>query len=309
VLTAEPWYRYEAGAWPAARPLWANGSIRLDRFVIGRGPLREVEGPVSRGPVLAFPRAGVRLIPEDRPPFVADPTVAVLLNPGERTRRQALGPLGDVTDWISLEPELLFEIRPDLERSWARPFVATHVAYSTRAFLLLRHAVRHAEREAPCSELLEKALLRVVEAVVGPFSPWARHQKRHPTPAEHHLVERVKELVVADPAARHTLDSMAQHVGCSRFHFAHVFRRVTGRTPHAYVTHLRLRQALPPVLEARSDLAALALESGFSSHSHFTASFRRTFGVPPSRLRRMAGSVTRATLRRVLEDAGRNGGA
>ncbi|HEX6201030.1 MAG TPA: helix-turn-helix transcriptional regulator, partial [Thermoanaerobaculia bacterium] len=164
-------------------------------------------------------------------------------------------------------------------------------------------AVRHAERESPSPKLLEEALLRVAAAVVGP----AGRPPEPPAPAERLLVEKVKELFVSDPGARYTLESIALHVGCSRFHLAHVFRRVTGRPPHAYLTQVRLRQALPRVLEARSDLAALALESGFSHHSHFTASFRRTFGLPPARLRRSMGSVTRGTLRRVLEDAGRNG--
>jgi AraC-like DNA-binding protein len=34
--------------------------------------------------------------------------------------------------------------------------------------------------------------------------------------------------------------------------------------------------------ESRGNLTALALELGFASHSHFTDTFRRAFGVAPS---------------------------
>jgi AraC-like DNA-binding protein len=121
-------------------------------------------------------------------------------------------------------------------------------------------------------------------------------------------VEKVKELVAADPGARHTLDSIALHVGCSPYHLSRVFRRASGRTLHAYLTHLRLREWLPRALEPGSDLAAVAFESGFSSHSHFTATFRQTFGLTPSGLRRVAGSEAEARLRRFVEDSRRRKG-
>jgi AraC-like DNA-binding protein len=54
---------------------------------------------------------------------------------------------------------------------------------------------------------------------------------------------------------------------------------------HRYLTRLRLRAALERLPDA-SDLTALALELGFSSHSHFTDAFRREFRRTPSEARR-----------------------
>jgi len=51
------------------------------------------------------------------------------------------------------------------------------------------------------------------------------------------------------------------------------------------VDHAGLRAALERLPENDRDLSMLALELGFSSHSHFTASFTREFGVPPSALK------------------------
>ena len=73
-------------------------------------------------------------------------------------------------------------------------------------------------------------------------------------------------------------------MGTSPFHLARVFRRESGLTIHAYVHQLRLRTALERVMD-REDLSRVAVDLGYATHSHFTASFRRSFGVPPSSLR------------------------
>ena len=82
-----------------------------------------------------------------------------------------------------------------------------------------------------------------------------------------------------------SLDELAREAHCSPYHLARVFRRETGRTIHAYLVQLRLREAVER-LDRATDLTALALSLGFASHSHFTDAFRRAFGVAPSSLRR-----------------------
>jgi AraC-like DNA-binding protein len=53
---------------------------------------------------------------------------------------------------------------------------------------------------------------------------------------------------------------------------------------HQYVTQLRLSRTLAEIPHTH-DLTALALDVGFSSHSHFSAAFRRAFGMTPSQFR------------------------
>jgi AraC-like DNA-binding protein len=87
-------------------------------------------------------------------------------------------------------------------------------------------------------------------------------------------------------------------VGVSVFHLCRVFRSVTGGTIHQHREQLRLRAALPAVMESDDDLLSIGLRLGFSSHSHFTAAFRRRFTITPSALRRLrrAGAVTRGVV-------------
>jgi AraC-like DNA-binding protein len=93
------------------------------------------------------------------------------------------------------------------------------------------------------------------------------------------------------------MGQIAGAIGVSRFHLSRVFRSTTGFSLHGYRNQLRLRAALERIADPQTRLPSLASELGFSSHSHFTAAFRETFGVAPSELR---GPVTRAKLQDVL---------
>jgi AraC-like DNA-binding protein len=100
------------------------------------------------------------------------------------------------------------------------------------------------------------------------------------------VVEDAKALLTARYAERLTLDQLGRAVNVSPFHLARSFRRHTGYTLHEYRTQLRLRAALERLAQGDEDLVVIARAVGYSSHSHLTASFRRVFGVPPSRMRR-----------------------
>jgi AraC-like DNA-binding protein len=63
------------------------------------------------------------------------------------------------------------------------------------------------------------------------------------------------------------------------------FRRITGQTMTSYRHALRVQLALERLRESPSDLTDLALELGYSSHSHFTQVFRRHIGITPSEVR------------------------
>jgi AraC-like DNA-binding protein len=79
---------------------------------------------------------------------------------------------------------------------------------------------------------------------------------------------------------------VARQLGCSYSRLSAEFKRRTGKTLHQYRIQLRLRRAFVELLAGRDGLADLASSLGFSTHSHFTSSFRAAFGLPPSDLGR-----------------------
>ena len=86
------------------------------------------------------------------------------------------------------------------------------------------------------------------------------------------------------------LTEVAQEVAASPFNFARIFQQQTGLPIHRYLTLLRLRASLELLFDGQDDLTKLALDLGFSSHSHFTNIFRREFGHAPSEVRKNASS-------------------
>ena len=71
----------------------------------------------------------------------------------------------------------------------------------------------------------------------------------------------------------------------SPFQLCLIFRRETGTTLHGFRERLRMAAALERLRESRAELTDIALDLGYSGHSHFSASFRREFGVTPSAAR------------------------
>jgi AraC-like DNA-binding protein len=129
---------------------------------------------------------------------------------------------------------------------------------------------------------------------------FARHGRRVPqvrrrngTDADHaDRAEAAKAYLASRLGERITLDDVARAVYASPFHLARVFQQQTGTPVHRYLTRLRLRASLERLAEGANNLTALALELGFSSHSHFAGAFRREFGRTPSEVRRNANRRT-----------------
>lgn len=63
------------------------------------------------------------------------------------------------------------------------------------------------------------------------------------------------------------------------------FKKHLKKTPHQYISEVRLDTARQMLLETRKPIGRIALETGFADHSHFTRMFKRHFGVSPSRAR------------------------
>jgi Transcriptional regulator containing an amidase domain and an AraC-type DNA-binding HTH domain len=104
--------------------------------------------------------------------------------------------------------------------------------------------------------------------------------------ARRELADGARVRLAASIAMAHPLADVARSLNASPFHLAHVFREEVGQSLHQYLVRLRLVAALDHLAAGATDLSMLALELGFSNHSHFSVTFRRTFGVSPSEARR-----------------------
>jgi AraC family transcriptional regulator len=111
----------------------------------------------------------------------------------------------------------------------------------------------------------------------------ARHTSQRPSRARgtlgNHVLERIREYVVAHLGEPIEVARLAAIAGRSPFHFSRVFSRSVGVSPHRYVVHLRLQRAIALVREGRSGLAEIAACTGFADQSHLSRWIRRVHGV------------------------------
>jgi AraC family transcriptional regulator len=225
---------------------------------------------------VVFPRRSVLIRQLGREPVLATPNHAMLYNADQRYRRELHHQLGDESVFVELTEETLEQLAGDGRLH------ATHVPAGRRTYLLQHLLVRQL-RGRSCDELdAEELASRLVLSALAP-QVVRRHPARERTSADHReLAEAAKSEIASDLSVRRSLGELAGALHISPFHLARVFRAETGFTLAGYRQTLRLRAALERLPENDRDLSALALELGFSSHSHFTASFAREFGVPPS---------------------------
>ena len=99
------------------------------------------------------------------------------------------------------------------------------------------------------------------------------------------LVSRVREFIGRRFAEPLSVECIARSVGCSPFHLSRIFRRETSLTLHRAIVRLRLREGLERLLDEPQQISRIALDVGFSSHSHFTDAFRAEFGHSPQQVR------------------------
>jgi AraC family transcriptional regulator len=105
------------------------------------------------------------------------------------------------------------------------------------------------------------------------------------------ILQRVLDRMRADLASNLDLHTIAAESGYSRTHFLRTFRASTGYSPHQWLTHLRIEEAKTLLQKASNSLIDVALDCGFSSHGHFSNTFRRIVGVTPREYRRSYGLI------------------
>lgn len=240
----------------------------------------------------------------------ADVNQVVFFSKGSTYRVSHPADGGDRGTTLSAPPHILRDILRDLEPTIDerpdRPFSFTSTPCSTammwrhRELVLRLEAVRTDPPEALWVETTALELLAaLLEGAHATHAP-KTERRRDETLLDHReRVEVAKSYLAAHMVEHVTLNDVARASHASPFHLARTFRKHTGEPIHQYLTHLRLRTSLERLAVGTEDLTSIALDLGFSSHSHFTDTFRRAFGRPPSAVR---SGASRRTIREMSKN-------
>jgi AraC family transcriptional regulator len=94
------------------------------------------------------------------------------------------------------------------------------------------------------------------------------------------------ELMQAHMERDLPLEEIASSAHLSPFHFARLFKKLTGATPHAYLASLRAARARALLAETDLSITEVGARVGYMSSSHFARAFRQATGISPRAYRK-----------------------
>ena len=95
-------------------------------------------------------------------------------------------------------------------------------------------------------------------------------------------LKEVIEYIHAYLASELSLRGLATQLNLSPFHFARLFKKSLGLSPHKYVLQNRIERAKKLItVSSNIPLSDIALQAGFYDQTHFGKAFKKYVGVSP----------------------------
>src|SRR2546423_5413928 len=108
-------------------------------------------------------------------------------------------------------------------------------------------------------------------------------------------IRRSVELMHSQLDQDLTLRSLAAASYLSPFHFARLFKKLTGASPHNYLAGIRAARAQLLLAETDLSVTEVGAHVGYLSGSHFTKAFRLATGATPREFRKSLIKPQRGT--------------
>lgn len=104
--------------------------------------------------------------------------------------------------------------------------------------------------------------------------------------ADFRLLDQAREILAAEYADPPSLIELAHRVGLNEFKLKRGFREAFGITVYGYVRSLRMHKARALLESGDGTVSDAALAVGYSCLGHFSAAFRKEFGILPRDVRK-----------------------
>jgi AraC family transcriptional regulator len=213
---------------------------------------------------------------------------ALLVNPGEAVR--ATGERAESIA-LTLAPAYVLDcaVRARLTRADAHiSFRAHAVALDGRLFRLARDLADELAEETAGQELVVAALIeQLVVQLLRRRTNIRRSDELELSRVGlvDRRIRRAVELMHARLDRDLPLEEIAAAAHLSPFHFARLFKKLAGASPHAYLATLRAARAQTLLAETDLSIIEVGARVGYNSSSHFAKAFRQATGLSPRAFR------------------------
>ncbi len=252
----------------------------------------ELRQDVARSHLMVFPRTATLIQRESIGFRLATPVRAVLYNRGCEYRARVVAPDHELTHFVRLRGDVLADaIRghdPSVDDHPDRPLSVHEGPLDDQSFLRQSRLMAAAASGTLDPLRADEAIVAILGRVVG--AAYAREGTRPVQPRSQSMaciVFEIEKILAARFRENMSLTELSRKAGVSAFHLCRTFKERTGSTMYQFRQRLRMRCAVDELAEPDADLARIGLGLGYSSQSHFTSVFQRTYGTSPGRARRL----------------------
>lgn len=235
-------------------------------------PSYEIERPYGEFYVFEYVISGRGHICQAENAFEAEPGDAYLLRAGEYHHYYA-----DKKDpwekiWFNVGGSLVRHLLSDygLDRTMKIPAFG-----NARQLTAIFHTIE--KEPVHCSE--ELALL--LHQYIQELSAFLGDQT-----ADHSQALAMKNYIEQNLTLPLTIEEIAAQVHLSRSRAIHLFREAYGTTPYNYYLEQKLALSRTMLLRTSLSIQEISERLGFSDYHHFSGTFKKMYGVSPSRYRK-----------------------
>ncbi|MEL7043332.1 MAG: AraC family transcriptional regulator [Pseudomonadota bacterium] len=275
-----------------ALPAWTE-TVHADGYKIRLYPPADFELPFKLKTYMIFSpyaRATLEASIEDEPSRRASyaPGSIFFAPPGVTIRAKLLNPIEFLV--ISADPE---QVEPFFDRvaggqSWTPQVLENFVEPGFGALHLeLRRALLNDSLREPAylASVANAMFARIGCKLAG--TAIRSEAKEALSPG---MLRRLVEYVETNIAKRVSVEELAELAGFSRSHFSRAFQSGTGEAPQEFIIGRRISRARDLLVETDNSIAEIAARTGFTSHAHLSAAFKKRLGVSPAAYRKSFNS-------------------
>ncbi|MCB0662301.1 MAG: helix-turn-helix transcriptional regulator [Saprospiraceae bacterium] len=139
---------------------------------------------------------------------------------------------------------------------------------------------------------LKGKMLEIFSMVLDDYSNLEKGESVLKTMKDREKIIQARNLLIQNFQEPPSIAGLSRTVAVNEFKLKKGFKEVFGKSIIAYLNDYKMELAIQKVEHTEESLAAIADELGFSSPQHFSAAFKKQYGIAPSFVRKTSEGVS-----------------
>jgi AraC family transcriptional regulator len=186
---------------------------------------------------------------------------------------------------LLIKPQLINSIAEEMDMPANVKFTKLQNPFSFDLMQLIRAFEKESKRRDSCRLIMDCLGIQIAATVLREFKT---NLKKYPAylSGGDSYVDMAVEYMQVFFSANITIEDICSEIGISPFHFMRLFKQKTGVSPHQYLLDIRIKKARELLTTGQYLVSEVAAMCGFINLSHFSSTFKRITGMPPSEYRK-----------------------